>query len=149
MGVQLDTGGDGKGAKPNINVTPLVDVVLVLLIIFMVVIPNMQEGKAIEMVQVETIENAEDNPEFQVLTIQRDGTIFLGEDAVSRDALVAKLSTLHGAEPGKKLLLRADARLPYEEVRSVFFECQQMGFEQVSLAVGKAKEWKPEEGSVD
>ena len=44
MGAQLDTGKGGKGVKPNINVTPLVDVVLVLLIIFMVIIPNMQDG---------------------------------------------------------------------------------------------------------
>ncbi len=148
MGVQLDTGKDGKGAKPNINVTPLVDVVLVLLIIFMVVIPNMQEGKPIEMVSVETIENPEDNPEFEVVTMQLNGTIYLGDEALLRDALIAKLAKLHAADPDKKLLLRADSRLPYEDVRGVFFEAQQMGFKQVSLAVGKQKEWNVEEGSV-
>jgi hypothetical protein len=52
MGAALDTGKGSKGVKPNINVTPLVDVVLVLLIIFMVIIPNMQDGKPIEMVNV-------------------------------------------------------------------------------------------------
>lgn len=148
MGVQLDTGGDSKGAKPNINVTPLVDVVLVLLIIFMVVIPNMQDGKPIEMVSVETIDEPEDNPEYEMVTLQLDGTMYLGEEALLRDALIAKLSQVHAQDPDKKILLRADARLPYETVRDVFFECQQMGFKQVSLAVGKAKEWNAEEGSV-
>ena len=148
MGVQLDTGGDGKGAKPNINVTPLVDVVLVLLIIFMVVIPNMQEGKTIEMINVNTPEETDAEDGVVQLTVQRDGTMYIDQDAYQRDALVAKLAEIHAAEPEKMLLMRGDMKVEYHIIRDLFYEAQQMGFGKIAIAVGKAKEWDAQGGSV-
>ena len=78
MGVQLSTGGDKK-VKPNINVTPLVDVVLVLLIIFMLVIPNMQEGVPIELFKAANAEKDEEDAEPITVSVARAK----GSDAVS------------------------------------------------------------------
>ena len=144
MGVQLDTGGDKK-VKPNINVTPLVDVVLVLLIIFMLVIPNMQEGVPVELFKAKNaIKDDEDAKPITVSVAMAKGSDAVSyhlEDAeVSRDALVAELAALHQADPSRPLLFRGDARIDYGNIRDVFHECQNLGFAYVQLAVGANKE---------
>ena len=144
MGVQLSTGGDKK-VKPNINVTPLVDVVLVLLIIFMLVIPNMQEGVPVELFKAKNaIKDEEDAKPITVSVAMVKGSDAVSyhlEDAeVSRDALVAELAALHQADPSRPLLFRGDARIDYGNIRDVFHECQNLGFAYVQLAVGANKE---------
>ncbi len=143
MGMSVDTGGKGKGAKPNINVTPLVDVVLVLLIIFMVVLPSVQDGKTIEMVNVlhPQKDKDEDKPPIPV-TVTRDEVYSLEQQDLSRESLLQELRNLHAAEPTRRILLRGDAALPYETMRDLFRDCQDIGFPTVSLAVGKQREWK-------
>ncbi len=143
MGMSLDTGGKGKGAKPNINVTPLVDVVLVLLIIFMVVLPSVQDGKTIELVNVFHPEKDkdEDTPPVSV-TVTRDAGYSIDQRDLSREALMQELRTIHATEPKRRVLLRGDASLPYETMRDLFRDCQDIGFGAVSLAVGKQREWK-------
>ena len=148
MGVQLDTGGDGKGAKPNINVTPLVDVVLVLLIIFMVVIPNMQEGKSIEMITVKEADDTESDDGIVQVTVQRDGSMYIDQDLLTRDALVARLATEHDKAPEAMLLMRGDMKVEYSIIRDILREAQQIGYGKIAIAVGKAKNWDAEEGAV-
>lgn len=147
MGVQLDAGGGDKQVKPNINVTPLVDVVLVLLIIFMLVIPNMQEGVTIELFAAKNAEQDSEDVEPIVVSIARErdageGEIsyHVGEDPYTRDGMIAELTRLHQDDPSKTLLFRGDARIPYGEIRDVFHECQNLGFAYVQLAVGAQKE---------
>lgn len=144
MGVQLSTGGDKK-VKPNINVTPLVDVVLVLLIIFMLVIPNMQEGVPVELFKAKNAEKDEEDAEPITVSVARikgseDVGYYVGDQAVSRDALIAELAAAHQADPSKPLLFRGDSRVEYGKIRDVFHECQNLGFAYVQLAVGASKE---------
>jgi biopolymer transport protein TolR len=142
MGAALDTGKSGKGVKPNINVTPLVDVVLVLLIIFMVIIPNMQDGKPIEMVNVlNPDKDAEDKEEPLTVTIDRAENYVIDKSELPRAAAIAELQQVHARSPKRKLLIRADAKLPYVKVREFFREVQQIGFGGVALAVGTQAKW--------
>lgn len=141
MGVQLDTGGGSKSLRPNINVTPLVDVVLVLLIIFMVVIPNMQEHETIELFPTTTAtEDADEEKTAIVVTITYARTYHLGKDEIERDALLAALSEAHAQEPDRQLMIRGDKRLPYGVLRSFFYESKEIGFKNVKLAVGSVAE---------
>ena len=144
----MDVGGNKRGPRADINVTPLVDVVLVLLIIFMVVLPSMtDEGKPIEMVKVESADEIDPNaPEPLVVTIDVHETYVLDDADMSREQVLASLRRTHAAEPKRRVLLRGDALLPYEVMRSMFHDIQQIGFPGVALAVGVAREWKPEEG---
>ena len=149
MGVALDSGGGGSKRRhltPVINVTPLVDVVLVLLIIFMVIIPNMQEGKTIEMVKVDAADKNADDVEPIVITIDRTEVCTYDEDDMSQSDCLALLRGAYAANPRRRVLLRGDAVLPYRVMRGFFREVQEIGFGGVSLAVGVAREWKEGEG---
>jgi len=147
MGAQIDTGGGKKkGAKPNINITPLVDVVLVLLIIFMVVLPDVQEGKSIELVTVDQAEKSSDDEEPLSITIDAKEVYTLDQEDTTRDAVLTALKEEYAKNPGRRVLLRADAGLPYKTVRSFFAEVQNIGFAVIALAVGVSAEWKAEHG---
>ncbi len=135
------------GIKPVINVTPLVDVVLVLLIIFMVVLPQMQEGGVpIEMVQVEAADEDDPNaPEPLVVTVDANERLILGERELSRAELAPALEATVRSGPARGVLLRGDATVPYEVMRDVFAQIQGAGVKHVKLAVGVARTWNPEE----
>ena len=149
MGAQLnDSRGGRGGVTPNINVTPLVDVVLVLLIIFMVVIPNMQDGKPIEMVKVAKADKLEEALEPLVVTIDRNRIFSLDSDDMPRATVLARLKQAHAENARRRVLLRGDAALPYSVVRDFFREVQEIGFGGVALAVGVGREWsESEEGA--
>ena len=141
MGAQLQS-GKGGGVTPNINVTPLVDVVLVLLIIFMLVIPNVQnEGKPIEMVNVFNAEKKEDKRDPFIITFAADKTFAVEDREVTREQMMNELRELHASDPKRKILVRGDARLHYKDIRDSFHEIQNMGFGGVALAVGQQREW--------
>jgi biopolymer transport protein ExbD len=146
MGAKLASGGGRGGVTPDINVTPLVDVVLVLLIIFMVIIPNVQDGKAIEIIKVPKADENADSVEPLVVTIDRNEVFTLGEDDMSRAAVLQGLAAEYAEDPGQRVLLRADATLPYKTVREFFADTQEVGFVHIALAVGVAAEWSEEEG---
>jgi biopolymer transport protein TolR len=145
MGAQVDTGGKKGGLTPNINVTPLVDVVLVLLIIFMVVLPSMSDsGKSIDMVKVARADKPEG--ELVTVTIDRDEVYSLDDTDLDRPAVIEGLRAAHAKNPRRPILVRADARLPYRVVRELFAEVQDIGLEHVALAVGVSREWSEDEG---
>jgi biopolymer transport protein TolR len=139
VGAQL---GSSKGKiVPNINVTPLVDVVLVLLIIFMLVIPNVQnEGKPIEMIKVEAADRLADDQEPIIVTVDRAETYLVGAKELPRDAAVAEVVALAAANPRQRVLLRADAELNYKPIRELFGALQAGGVANVALAVGVARD---------
>ncbi len=145
MGATLDarSGGSKRPTlKPVINVTPLVDVVLVLLIIFMVIIPNMQEGKTIDMVKVAAADKNTDEAEAIVITIDRNEVCTYDDDDMTQAECIARLRGAHAENARRRVLLRGDSTLPYRVMRGMFREVQEMGFGGVSLAVGVAREWK-------
>ncbi len=142
MGMQVDTGGGHSGPKPDINVTPLVDIVLVLLIIFMVVLPDMQDGKSIDMLKVEAAEAF--NPQAAtVVTIDADEQLYINDEPATRDALLAALARDGAKKKSDQapVLLRADAGLPYRVVRALLKDTQQASIGRVALAVGTQREW--------
>jgi biopolymer transport protein ExbD len=142
MGVALDTGKGKKGVRPNINVTPLVDVVLVLLIIFMVIIPNMQDGKPIELVNVlnpDKDEEGKDEP--LTVTIDRNGVYTVEDQDMARTQAITYLQGVYARTPKRKLLIRGDAKLKFAEARDFFRDVQNIGFGGVALAVGTQRSW--------
>ena len=118
------------------NVTPLVDVVLVLLIIFMIVIPASQ-GVQVEYPAIENPdeESPEDAVEPIVLSINRNGTFFLDDGIVPEDDLEQFLVNAHRAHPRARLVLRGDRGVQYVLVRTSFATAQMVGFPGISLRV--------------
>lgn len=124
--------------RPIMNVTPLVDVVLVLLIIFMVVIPAMQSGASIEMAGIFNVdEQTEKKAEPFKLSIEKDGTIYFDEDVVSGKALEAKLRAASKREPSRRVVIKADKAAEYIQVRELYRVAQEVGFPGVSLRVNR------------
>ena len=144
MGMAVETGKPGKGPKPTINVTPLVDVVLVLLIIFMLIIPNMQDDKPIELVNVMFPDKDGDESkkeEALIVTIDRAETFTIDQQDMSREQALGALREAHARNPKRKVLLRGDAKLPYKAMRTFFKDAQEVGFPAVALAVGAQRKW--------
>ena len=142
MGVALATGNGKKGVRPNINVTPLVDVVLVLLIIFMVIIPNMQDGKPIELINVFNPDKDEEAKEEPLtITIDRGEVFTIDDQDMAREQAVTYLQGIYARSPKRKLLIRGDAKLRFVKMREFFREVQNIGFGGVALAVGTQRQW--------
>jgi biopolymer transport protein TolR len=123
------------------NVTPLVDIVLVLLIIFMVVIPAMEEGIEVELPKVINVgdeADADTNPFVLVLT--ESGRVYLDDELVSDESIEAKLREASMREPNRKLMLRADAAVRYGDARRLFHVAQSAGFPGVSLRANQPED---------
>ncbi|PKN58166.1 MAG: biopolymer transporter ExbD [Deltaproteobacteria bacterium HGW-Deltaproteobacteria-14] len=129
--------GGQSAVRPDMNVTPLVDVVLVLLIIFMVIAPELEHGTRVELPNVNNPDTNSRPDEKQVtLTVAADGSMFLEDEPVSRAALAGRLKTVHEGDRSKRLWLKGDAGRPYGELRGIFREVQKAGFPGVKLMVG-------------
>jgi biopolymer transport protein ExbD len=125
--------------KPEMNVTPLVDVVLVLLIIFMVILPAAVSDMNLELVKMENPdEEKKGEPEPYVLSIDVDGRLYLDDYAVQKAQLADHLRAANANDPTKKLVLRGDHRLKYAQVRDVMAIVQEVGFPGVALRATKA-----------
>jgi biopolymer transport protein TolR len=123
--------------RPDMNVTPLVDVVLVLLIIFMVITPQMEKGAVVDLPGIVNTEAPGDSKlEPITLSLTSAGKLFLEKDIVTRAALSDKLRGMREAQPERKLVLKADKLVRWDEVRELFKSCQELGFPGVSLQVG-------------
>jgi len=140
-GVMKKSDGGGRrgrrrgssAAMSEINVTPFVDVMLVLLIIFMVAAPMLTVGVPIEL--PDTAANAMPNEEEEPLTISitSDGLILLQSTEVSDDDLIAKLTAIAAERTSDKVFLRADGALAYERVAQVMGALNKGGFNNIGL----------------
>ena len=133
-------GGKG-GFVSEINVTPFVDVMLVLLIIFMVTAPMMSEGLEVELPQTTYVENLPTESENMVLTIRRDGAIYLDTYAVPVEELQDKLQALVKAQ-NKQLFMQADKEVPYGLVVDVMGQIRGAGIERLGV-VAQRQDPKP------
>jgi biopolymer transport protein TolR len=125
-------------ARPEMNVTPLVDVVLVLLIIFMVVAPRLEQDVHVDLPGVFNPDPAtEQGPEPLQVTVESGGTYYANGQPYDLDALLAFLSEAHAADPLRRLVVRADAALTYGQLRALLTRAQKSGFPGVALSVGE------------
>ncbi len=116
----------------EINLTPLVDVVFVLLIIFMVSAPLMTQGVDVELPKTRMVKDLPMDASHIVLSVKKDGTIFLDEYKVPEDRLQEDLKRLVFTT-GKSLFLRADKMTPYGEVVRVMGEIKAAGIEKIGV----------------
>lgn len=122
--------------KPAMNVTPLVDVVLVLLIIFMVVLPALQDGITVDLPTIDNVDDPQDSEmEPFMLTIARNGAYYFDQTPIRTSEMEAFLAQRHRAQPRRKIVLRADGGVQYVRVREMMHVCRQIGFPGVSLRV--------------
>ncbi|HUM10448.1 MAG TPA: biopolymer transporter ExbD [Myxococcaceae bacterium] len=132
----MTAGGKG-GIKSDINVTPLVDVVLVLLIIFMVVTPMLQRGKDVKLpsaTKQKHDENAKD-VDPMIVSVTADKRIWLEKDPVTDDTLKQALGSKLAAEPWKPILVKGDQSLVFGDVRRVLKDAQEAKAKSVKLGV--------------
>jgi biopolymer transport protein ExbD/biopolymer transport protein TolR len=122
------------------NVTPLVDVVLVLLIIFMVVAPRLDQDVPVEL---PGIFNPDPDVKAAVdplkVTVARAGEYYIDEQRYDLDGAIEHLGAAHATDPLRRLVLRADTRLTYGQVREIFARAQKVGFPGIALMVGERK----------
>ena len=137
MGMQV---GDSKGGPmADINVTPLVDVVLVLLIIFMVVTPMLSSGVDVKLPKAKTTEDTQDVGQHVVVSIREDDAIFVDTNRSSRDTLIDDLNAEWSKGPARSLLIKGDSRLTWRQVKEVMDLIHEGGMNTMLLATEKVE----------
>jgi biopolymer transport protein TolR len=126
-------GGSPDEVKGDINVTPLVDVCLVLLIIFMVVTPMLQQGVDVLLPEGPHSEKKPGKEGDLIISIKPDGTVFVGQDWVPDRNLPTYLKTEHQKDPNRAVMLKADKRINFGKVRAVMKAANEADFSQVAI----------------
>ena len=122
----------GDDFVADINVTPFVDVMLVLLIIFMVTAPMMTEGLDVDLPKVEAAETLPTENDHMILTIKDNGALFLDEYETTQADLASVLE-INVRNPGRQLFVRADKNVPYGVVMEVMGKIRGAGISDVGL----------------
>jgi biopolymer transport protein TolR len=134
--MSMQVGGKKGGPMADINVTPMADIMIVLLIIFMVITPMLQKGVDVKLPQAVNSKERKDEPKTIVVAVRKDTTTYLGaqklDDQNQLQALVKeRLQDL--PEGSRMIYLKADDQLPYAEVMKVMDLCREAGVEEVAL----------------
>jgi biopolymer transport protein ExbD len=135
----MDLGGAKGGVKSDINVTPLCDVMLVLLIIMMIVAPLLQQGVSVQLPQAA---NTVDKPETQgqtVIAIASNKSLYLNAKPIQENELVTKLNELLENQKEKVILIKADAEVEYGAVMAMMDQLRQAGLEDIGLVTDPKK----------
>lgn len=140
----ISTGGRGgvTGMNAEINVTPMADVMLVLLIIFMITTPLIQQGVAVNMAQAR---NAVEAPEAEaedatIVSITRAGEFYVGKRLFSEANLLDGISEAYAKAPDKPLFVRADVAAPFRRVVRIVDLAREVGIERIGLLVDRQRE---------
>jgi biopolymer transport protein TolR len=130
---------EGRKVNSNINVTPMVDVMLVLLIIFMVITPMLQNKVQIDMAKVDNpvaMPDA-DKEDAVVVAVTRDGAVFLGQNKVDPSQLGSLVRDRLADKSDKTIFIRADARAQYRTVEDAIDNVRTAGVEDVGMLTQK------------
>jgi biopolymer transport protein TolR len=119
-------------ALSQINVTPLVDVMLVLLVIFMVTAPILQQGVSVNLPRVEGQAMSGDEVQL-VVTVSAQGKVYLNDTAMDVPGLQTKLQAILREQPDRNVYLRADEQVPYGEVMRVIASIRQAGVQRLGM----------------
>ena len=129
----MDLGGAKGGVKSDINVTPLCDVMLVLLIIMMIVAPLLQQGVAVKL---PVAQNTSDKPESQdqtVIAIAKDKSMYLQAKPIQEGELATRVNELLENKKEKIVIIRADEEVEYSAVMAAMDQLRQAGVEDIGL----------------
>lgn len=134
--------GKSGGITSDINVTPMADIMLVLLIIFMITIPSLQQGIFVNKAKAE---NAQEAPEVEgedatTITVTRDQSIYVNEELMSEEDLVRVLTERVELAPDKPLFVKSDVAAPYGTVVGIINKAREVGVERIGLLVDRAKQ---------
>jgi len=132
--------GKTQTSLSEINVTPFVDVLLVLLVIFMLTAPILQSGIELDVPQTRTVK--EISQERLVVSIDRGQRLYLGNDPVNIHMLGQLLKGKMGSSKGQSVFLRADKSVPFGTIAMVVDEMRQAGIEQISMVTQPLEEKK-------
>jgi len=127
----FDTRGNG-GTIAQINVTPLVDVMLVLLVIFMVTAPIIQQGVSVELPKTRAAPLTS-SEEPLVVGLATNGSVYLNDNLIALDELRNKLVAIERERPGRQVFLRADRKVPYGEVVRVIAAVKEAGVTRLGM----------------
>jgi biopolymer transport protein TolR len=117
----------------DINVTPLVDVCLVLLIIFMVVTPMLQKGVPVNLPVTEEPEKTPDTDKQLQISVKSDGTVYLGSLPVLKEQMQSELQKIHDRTPDREIAVKGDKQSKYGAVLDALKACREVGFNNVGL----------------
>ena len=117
----------------EINVTPLVDVCLVLLIIFMVVTPMLQKGVPVNLPVTEEPERTPDTDKQLQISVKADGSVYLGSTVVRKEQVQGELEQIHQRTPDREIAVKGDKLAKYGAVLDVLKSCREVGFNNVGL----------------
>ena len=126
-------GGRAGAPMSEINVTPFVDVMLVLLIIFMVAAPLMTPGVPIELPETAAAPLPQEEEEPLAVTVGAGGQVLIGQTEIPREELLARLTAIAGERTDGKVFLRADGGVPYGEIMQVMGALNAGGFRDIGL----------------
>jgi biopolymer transport protein TolR len=137
MGISVRN--EGAKVNSNINVTPMVDVMLVLLIIFMVITPMLQNKVNIDLAKTDnpTAMPDADKEDAIVVAVSRNGDVYLGQDKIAPSELGAKVRDKLTDKPGKQIFVRADARAKFLDVENAIDDVRSAGVDAVGLLTEK------------
>jgi biopolymer transport protein ExbD len=134
--MSMNVGGSKGGAIADINVTPMADIMIVLLIIFMVITPMLSKGVDVKLPTASNTAERKDEPKTITVAIKRDATTFLNGIPVPNQADLApqvKERLEEAPEGSKMVFLKADSELPYSEVMKVMDNLREAGVEEIAL----------------
>jgi biopolymer transport protein ExbD len=133
--MSMNVGGSKGGAIADINVTPMADIMIVLLIIFMVITPMLQKGVDVRLPIASNTAERKDEPKTITVAIKRDATTYLNGIVVGKPELVPQVKErLEEAPEGSKMVfLKADSELPYSDVMKVMDDLREAGVEEIAL----------------
>lgn len=135
----MSMGGQNDDRRPmaDINVTPLVDVMLVLLVIFMVTAPMMQQGVQVNLPKANT-KAMTPQDEAVVVSVDKNGKVFINKDEIPASDLRNRLTAMFASREKKEVFLKADAGVPYGEVVRAMADIKGAGIERLGMVTEPA-----------